>query len=97
MILLTIRTVQGVIRMIYTVGKEELYELYFYKQGSPRKMGRTDTYPGGSVWKTKEEAEKFCKEGYKVYGVEADWDRDTEKSENGDCHDLLVSSYLVRI
>jgi len=83
--------------MIFTIGKTEYYERYFREQDCPRKLGKTNDYEGGSVWKTREEAQKFCPEGYSVYGVEADWGKDTEPNENGDYHNLLVTSPLVRL
>ena len=89
--------------MIYTIGHKKSYERYFHEQGTPEKMGRKYndsgrcTYSGGSVWKTKEEAQKYCHAKYSVYGVEADWEKDTEKSETGKWHDLLKTSPLVKI
>ena len=48
--------------MIYTIGHRDSYEQYFderKKTGrSPKKVGKTKNYPGGSVWKTFEEALK---------------------------------------
>ena len=84
--------------MIYTIGHQKSYELYFEEQGTPRKLGRTKDYGGGSCWQTKDEAQKHCPEGYSVYGVMADWDRDTEPNrEGGSWHDLLVTSDLVKL
>jgi hypothetical protein len=88
--------------MIYTIGHTESYTQYFKEQGTPQKLGRTknyngEYYSGGSVWKTKEEAEKNCPSGYSVYGVLADWEKDTEKNETENYHDLLVTSDLVQL
>ena len=83
--------------VIYTIGHTESYELYFEEQEHPEKLGRTKDYPGGSVWLTKEEAEKHCPEGYSVYGVNADWDRDTERNLEENWHDLLVTSLLIKV
>lgn len=83
--------------MIFTIGHKSSYEQYFREQGTPQKMGRNDEYPGGSVWKTFGEAKQYCPEGYEVYGVQADWERSTVKSEDGDWHDLLVTSDLVML
>lgn len=63
--------------MIYTLGFAKQYDLYIEKDPKASKG------IGGSVFRTKEEA-LSCKhttqnaEEFKVYGVEADWDRDTK-------------------
>src|SRR4030042_4677086 len=83
--------------MIYTIGHIESYKQYFAEQHpeGPLKKGRTSDYSGGSVWKTVGEAAENCPENYSVYGVEADWDKDTVPSTQGTCHDLLVDSKLI--
>jgi hypothetical protein len=84
--------------MIYTIGHAESYERYFREQGNPSKLGREKDYDGGSVWKTFEDAKPYATEGYSVYGVLANWDTDTVPTEaDGDWHDLLVTSPLVRL
>ena len=76
---------------------EEAEKRYFKEQISPEKKGRTSNYAGGSVWKTYEGANKYCPFGYSVYGVDADWNRDTTPSKNVDWHDLLVDSKLINL
>jgi len=83
--------------MIYTVGLTEAYEQCFKEQDKPQKLGRTKDYPGGSVWLTKEEAERHCTPEFSVYGVVAHWEKDTVPSEDGDWHDLLVTSELRKV
>jgi len=89
--------------MIFTVGHTESYERYFREQiywdgTGPTKLGRTGDYPGGSVWKTFEEAKSHCPTNYSVYGVEADWDRDTVLLKDDDSgRSLLVTSPIVRL
>jgi hypothetical protein len=85
--------------MIYTIGHTSSYEQYFLEQHpeGPYKKGRDATYPGGSVWLTFEEAQNNCPIGYSVYGVEADWEKDTLISSKGIWHDLLKDSKLIRI
>lgn len=83
--------------MIYTIGHTSSYEIYFKEQGVPKKLGRTEDYQGGSVWKTRKEAEDYCPENYSVYGVDADWEKDTAPSENGNWHDLLKTSRLIML
>ena len=83
--------------MIYTIGHTESYHRYFEEQGTPSKKGRTEDYSGGSVWKTIEDAEKHCPKGYSVFGMIADWDKDTEPSKDGDWNDLLIDADLVKL
>lgn len=83
--------------MIYTIGNTKNYTKFFIEQGTPQKAGRTSDYPGGSVWKTPEEALKHCPENFSVYGVDAIWETDTVPNENGDWHDLLIDADLVKV
>lgn len=85
--------------MVYTIGHEESYHCYFQEQGRPKKLGRngSDDYPGGSVWKTEEEAMKHCPDGYRVYGLLADWETNTEQSKDGDWNDLLINAELIQL
>lgn len=83
--------------MIFTIGYTENYERYFIEQPKPRKLGRTADYPGGSVWRTFEEAKLNCPDGYSVYGVLANWETDTEPSNEGEWHDLLITSDLIKL
>jgi len=80
--------------MIYTIGKKSIYDIYIKNDINPRKLGKTDNYPGGSVWRYKKEVEKFLTKGYEVYGVLADWEKDTKQSNDGKWNDLLKSSKL---
>lgn len=61
------------------------------------KKGRTADYAGGSVWRTQNAALKNCPEGYAVFAVAADWDKDTTPSKDGNWHDLLVDSLLIKL
>ncbi|MNC01391.1 hypothetical protein D3C81_958480 [compost metagenome] len=91
--------------MIYSIGLKNYYEQRFLEfKDNPcdfKKMGKTDDYIGGSVFQTKELAEKFLIENviedFGIYGVLADWDKDTEESN---CHwwnNLLIDAQLIRI
>jgi hypothetical protein len=78
--------------MIYCVGKKVLYEGYFENQMRPIKP------VGGSVWKTEEEAQAHCFNGFNVYGVFANWETDTRPSEEGgNWHDLLINAELIQL
>lgn len=87
--------------MIFTVGVTEQYERYFAKQGVPQKKGRDEEYRGGSVWESLEAAQAVvdCDSTgkFSVYGVLADWDKDTVLSDSGFCHDLLRDADLIRL
>lgn len=84
--------------MIYTIGRTENYERYFQEQApeGPKKKGRTSDYTGGAVWKTYEEALRSCPQGYSVYGVEADWEKDTEAC-NSNYNELLRDARLIQL
>ena len=80
--------------MLYTVGNKKNYERYFAEVGNPKKA------IGGSVWQTFEEASRHTENGlYKVYGVLADWNKETIPNEDSeaDWHDLLVDAPLLRL
>jgi hypothetical protein len=86
--------------MIYCIGNKQNYDEAMSKHLDLRKSGRCveddgTYYPGGSVWQTREEALTNCPEGFDVYGVIADWEKDTAPSAEGPWHDLLSDSLLV--
>lgn len=83
--------------MLFTIGHTKSYLQYFEEQTTPLKKGKEGDYPGGSVWKTKEEAQYNCPAEYSVFGVLADWDKDTEPSLEGTWNSLLISSELVKL
>ena len=67
--------------MIYTIGKINVYEKYIASDADAAKR------KGGSVWETYNEAFLYAFRSnilneFKVYGVDADWVKDT-KSERG--------------
>lgn len=76
--------------MIFTIGHTKSYNAYFKEQGTPKKA------VGGSVWKTFKKASQHCLKGYSVYGVRADWKKDTSKGI-GDWHDLLTDAPLTTV
>ena len=86
--------------MIYTVGHRESYEQYFREQECPQKLGccqwNGESYEGGTVWETREEAIKHLTPGFAVYGVMADWEKETYNAPSG-YRALLVTAPLVRL
>jgi len=89
--------IQAISNLVFTVGHTVSYERYFSEQDTPKKLGRTNSYEGGSVWQTEVDAQKHCPRGYSVYGVKARWGLDTAPSADGDWHDLLVTSDLIKL
>ena len=87
--------------MIFTIGRKLHYnaalEAFRVNPGNerPMKMGRSDDYEGGAVWNTPEGARKNCPPGFIVYGVLADWDADTKRSEEGSYYVLTVDREFV--
>ncbi len=91
--------------MIYTVGNAVNYLRFFREQDQPQKMGRSNPDSegvGGTVFETREEAEEFCLADHAVFGVDADWDKDTEEYpantpgfHGGTGHELLRDADLI--
>ena len=88
--------------MIYTVGKVNIYEPYISNDPCPQKAGRCENNQGGSVWETFKLAQDYLDEfdtlkEFRVYGVLADWDTQTEEVVGKKWRDLLINADLVRI
>lgn len=83
--------------MIYTIGHKESYEQYFKEYGTPKKKGRTSDYAGGSVFKNMLDAVLYAGDESTVYGVLADWEKDTVKNPECPWHDLLIDAPLVNL
>lgn len=90
--------------MIYTIGHTESYLQYFKEQDIPKKLGRRENlngeyYPGGSVFKTYEDALDYLQKrkliDYSIFGVLADWNNDTEYDGKSLYNDLLYDSNLI--
>lgn len=53
---------------------------------------------GGSVWKTYDDAKKYASNNFRVYGVIARWNIDTELDPEGDgWHILKIASPLKNL
>lgn len=81
--------------MIYTVGKTSIYEKSL--DSNPK----LDKLKGGSVWKTINDVEKYLEEsnakGYSIYGIEADWNKDTYKEDHGFFRSLNRDARIIRL
>ena len=90
--------------MIYTVGLTHKYERELAR-GPFNKIGRHrqpdgEIYPGGWVWQSPAEAKAYLVARKStsirsVYGVDADWERDTVAGES--FHHLLRDALVVRL
>lgn len=81
--------------MIYTFGRTSGYDADLSARDDVMKIGRRGDYPGGSVWRTREEAQafvdslpnEFCPKwhakDFSVYGVLADWETGAYQGETG--------------
>jgi hypothetical protein len=88
--------------MIYTIGSKKAYLRSFLKNHRVIKPGRTRGYSGGCAFKNREDAQRHIDEldlqgyrGFAVFGVLANWERDTAPSKDHWWHDLLVDSEVV--
>ncbi len=88
--------------MIYTVGSKKAYLRSILKTGKVTKTGRCRGYAGGCAFKTRADAERHLDElevqgykGYMVFGLLANWDRDTRESPDHWWRDLLVDAEVV--
>lgn len=84
--------------MVYTVGPARTYKAKLEVWGNLSKVGRTENYKGGCAFQTIEAAQRFIQEKmpqepskYAVFGLEANWETDTEPSEDDWWNYLLVN------
>jgi hypothetical protein len=96
--------------MIYTIGHKENYLAAIAERGTVHKIGKREPnmraeiypngYPGGYAFLTIEDAQRrIVEEGkvgeWDVFGLEADWESDTEPAPNGWWHNLLFDAALI--
>jgi hypothetical protein len=94
--------------MIYTIGHEESYMQAIAKSetGVIQKTGRLKAddyggpYSGGYAFQTLEDAQRrideaYSEQGYIVFGLNADWEHDTEPAYDGWWHYLIHHSDIV--
>jgi len=87
--------------MIYTVGKYDIYEKALDEHPDLKKE------IGGSVWRTEIEAVRYLykwsladtyAEEFEVYGIDADWEKDTVKSSpDNSWNDLIIQAKIIRL
>lgn len=86
--------------MLFTYGLIENYEKLFAEVApdNPLKRGADHRYPGGIVFQSYDEAWWNKPDArYGVYGVWADWDKDTYQFNDPKGHRLLKDSEMVKI
>lgn len=92
--------------MIYTVGLIEKYERQIDEGTAIKLAGHADSagnsYPGGWVWQTAEEAHAYLvarnsTHNRRVYGVMADWAKDTAVVPGQPTRCLTRSALVVRL
>jgi hypothetical protein len=88
--------------VIYTIGHRESYlkAIAEADDGKIEKLGKSDERPGGYAFRTCEDAQRRIAEAYAdrrfaVFGLEADWELDTEPSPTGWWHNLLRDATIV--
>ena len=88
--------------MIYTVGSKKAYLRALIKDGKVMKTGRCRGYAGGCAFRTREDADRHLDElevqgykGYMVFGLLANWDKDTRESPDHWWRDLLKDAEVV--
>jgi hypothetical protein len=93
--------------VIYTVGHKANYlqAIADSDEGCIQKVGKTDDlngqpYPGGYALRTYEDAQRLLEEvghvdDWAVFGLDADWEQDTEPSQDGWWHNLLRDAWII--
>ena len=88
--------------MIYCIGLTVRYEAALAGPSAPVKRGGGGDYAGGWVWQTVAGAERFMVTNgltatHSVYGLDADWERDTEAVAGQPYRRLVRDSEVIRI
>lgn len=88
--------------MIYCIGLTVRYEAALAGPSAPVKRGGGDDYAGGWVWRTMAEAERFIAVNgltftHSVYGLGADWERDTAIVAGQTYRRLLRDAQVLRL
>ncbi len=88
--------------MIYCIGLTVRYEAALAGPTAPMKRGGDESYGGGWVWATPDEARQFIAMNgltatHSVYGVRADWARDTREIPDKPHRFLARDAEVVRL
>ena len=89
--------------MIYCIGLTVRYEAALAGPAAPVKRGgEGGDYPGGWVWATVADAKRFLAMNgltatHSVYGLRADWDRDTVANGDEPYRRLARDAEVVRV
>lgn len=88
--------------MIYCIGLTVRYEAALAGPSAPIKRGAGPDYAGGWVWQTVSEADRFIAMNgltatHSVYGLDADWEQDTEAVAGKPYRCLLCDARVLRI
>ena len=88
--------------VIYTVGPEKVYKAQLQVWGDLFKVGRTEEYRGGCAFQSIVDAQRWIQEYKKeedrkfgVFGLNAEWGKDTEPSEDKWWHYLLHNRQVI--
>lgn len=82
--------------MIYTVGNRLAYNQYF------KELKEVEKAAGGSVWKTFDDVATYLSRithagQYEIFGVEADWEKDTIDLEGASWNALTKNAKLIKL
>ena len=102
---------RGVDEMIYTIGHESSYlkaiadspDNTIWKLGERLPCERfPDGYEGGCAFQSIEDAqrridEKYSTDGFVVFGIDADWEKDTEPNRAGEWWHNLLNDAEIRL
>lgn len=88
--------------MIYCIGLTARYEAALAGPSAPVKRGGGADYAGGWVWETVAAAERFIAMNgltatHSVYGLAADWNRDTAAVAGESYRRLVSDAEVLRI
>jgi hypothetical protein len=87
--------------LVYTIGHTENYNKALLENAVVNKLGKTDDYEGGIIFREYEQAEQYIQEQdyqdlYSVYGVYISSEKDVKWNKDG-TGDLLVTSRIVPV
>lgn len=88
--------------MIYCIGLTVRYEAALAGAATPVKRGGDAGYAGGWVWETAADAWRFIAANgltftHSVYGLGADWERDTATVDGHSYRRLLRDAPILRL